>query len=49
VLNPQAPFKAVAEELGVHRAQAVDCQRACSIPPNVSAEDLAKFLELPAG
>jgi hypothetical protein len=45
-LSPKTPWRAVARELGVNEAQALDSYRLHKVPPGITPDLLAHFLEL---
>jgi hypothetical protein len=47
LLQPKAPYRAIARETGVNLALSLDAQRTKTIPPGLGAEAAAKFLEVP--
>jgi hypothetical protein len=46
-LAPTKPWRAVARELGINEAVALDCHRNGSLPPGLSVAAITRFLELP--
>ena len=47
LLQAKAPWRAVALELGINNAVALDCYRTHTLPPGVTEAIVTRFLELP--
>jgi hypothetical protein len=48
-LQPKAPWRAVVREFGINEAVAQDAHRNHTLPPGITPDAAARFLELPAG
>jgi hypothetical protein len=46
MLQPTAPYKAVANEFGLNPAQTKDCYRKAVLPPGMSPTAVERFLDL---
>ena len=47
LLQPKAPWRAVALELGTNNAVALDAYRTHTFPPGITEATVTRFLELP--
>jgi hypothetical protein len=48
-LQPKTPWRAVARELGINDAVALDAHRIHKLPPGITGDALTRFLAVPAG